>query len=149
MCAKNLSPQPGLLRCCAPGPKRRLGASATGSCFDRAQRRCLRRCIPLPQRAFGNGKMGRQYRVRGKTRRGDTCRVFIAFFQKTTYLDGLALAAYAATGRMVKKTACGYFLLLRNKKQLILMAPPSPLARQPGGWPKKIAAARLFFIAPQ
>ncbi|MBC5581718.1 hypothetical protein H8S23_09380 [Anaerofilum sp. BX8] len=33
--------------------------------------------------------------------------------------DGPALAAVAAAGQMAEKTACGYFLLLRNKKQLI------------------------------
>ena len=36
---------------------------------------------------------------------------------------------------MAEKTACGCFLLLRNKKQLILMAPARGLA----GWPKKTA----------
>ena len=37
------------------------------------------------------------------------------------------------TGRMAEKIACGYFLLLRNKKQLISMA----AARGRAAWPKK------------
>ena len=45
---------------------------------------------------------------------------------------------------MAEKTACGCFLLLRNKKHFIFMAPFLAAARQPKQMTEKIAAQRLF-----
>ena len=44
--------------------------------------------------------------------------------------------------QMAKKIAIGYFLLLRNKKQLISMAPARGLA----GWPQKIACGYFLLL---
>jgi len=47
---------------------------------------------------------------------------------------------------MDPKIACGYFLLLRNKKQLILMASFLAAARQPKRMAEKIACGYFLLL---
>ena len=57
------------------------------------------------------------------------------------------LAAMRQPKRMTEKIACGYFLLLRNKKRLISMASFLAAARQPKRMAEKIAYG-YFLLYP-
>ncbi len=57
----------------------------------------------------------------------------------------ISMAAARGRAAWPKKIACGCFLLLRNKKQLISMAPARGLA----GWPQKIACGYFLLYLPK